>query len=288
MYTAVSHLIQTHGCRRIAFIQGPAGHPTSLNRYNAYLDALTAFDIPFDPALVTPGDFSGALEAAAIATLLDERHLRPKLDIDAVVAANDNQALAALDALRARGVRVPQEIALAGFDDIKAARFAMPALTTVKVPTYELGYAVAELLLSLVRGQPTPEQILVPADLVIRESCGCLPPAVLDAASLSLPAPAASESEALIGADAFAAVREPLLADVARTMVSPLGEQWRDSVGDFAAGGVSCGRRRAGGRGFSVGLLRGVAPDAPGGNTALAGADAPVGAAASPDARARG
>lgn len=225
MYAAVSHLIQTHGCRRIAFIQGPPGHLTSLNRYNAYLDALAAFDISFDPALVTLGDFSGVLGATAIATLLDERHLRPKLDIDAVVAANDNQALAALDDLHARGVRVPQEIALVGFDDIEAVRFTMPALTTVKMPTYELGYAVAELLLSLVRGQPTPEQILVPSDLVIRESCGCLSPAVLDA-SLSVPTPAAAESEPLSGADAFAAAREPLLADVARNVAAPLGAQW--------------------------------------------------------------
>ncbi|HNT74912.1 MAG TPA: GAF domain-containing protein [Anaerolineae bacterium] len=225
MYAVISHLIQVHGCRRIAFVQGPADNPTALNRYAAYQDALTAFEIPFDPALVTPGDFTGALGAQAVATLLDERQLRPQRDIDAIASANDGQAIAILRTLHARGIQVPQEIAVVGFDDVEEARFMAPALTTVKMPTYELGYTVAELLLSLIRGQPTPEQVLVPAELVIRESCGCLPLTVMNAAAPYLSADM-PEIEPPVCAAAFDMAREPLLAAVTQSGASLPAARW--------------------------------------------------------------
>ena len=119
--------------------------------------------------------------------LLDERRVRL---FDAVVAASDAMALGAIDALRARGVRVPEEVAVVGFDDIEAARFATPPLTTVRQPLHEQGRRAVELLLALLRGEPVPEQITLHTELVTRRSCRCAWQGVRRDLPLELPATA--------------------------------------------------------------------------------------------------
>lgn len=165
----VAHLVEVHGRRRIAFIRGPEHNEEAEKRYAAYQQALAEHGIEFDPQLVAMGDFRPPSGMEAIALLLDER----KVSIDAVVAANDNMAITALEALQMRGKLVPGDVAVVGFDDIEESRVIAPALTTVRQPIFEQGARGIELVLSLIRKEETPLTTLLPTKLVLRASCGC-------------------------------------------------------------------------------------------------------------------
>jgi DNA-binding LacI/PurR family transcriptional regulator/anti-anti-sigma regulatory factor len=183
MYDAVRHLIKVHGYRRIAFIQGPVGHQEAEERYQAYADALVEHELTVDPGLVAPGAFTKQSGITAMNLLLDERGLSPQKDFEAVVADGDVTALGALEALRTRGVRVPDDVALVGFDDISAARLATPPLTTVRYSFYDQGRRATETLLAQIEGQEVPERTTLPITLMVRQSCGCMPTAVTQAAA---------------------------------------------------------------------------------------------------------
>ena len=106
MRAAISHLIEVHGYRRLAFIRGPASHFYAQERYRAYIDVLQEYDIPFVPELVTrPLHWDAGVEAVQI--LLDEMHLRPGIDFQAIVAVSDLLLLGAMKALQARGIQIP-------------------------------------------------------------------------------------------------------------------------------------------------------------------------------------
>jgi DNA-binding LacI/PurR family transcriptional regulator/signal transduction histidine kinase len=178
MRDLVVHLIEAHSCHRIAFVQGPEGSEEAEQRFRGYVEALTSHGLELDHALTLPGDFrfSGA---NAVRSLLDERGMRPGVDFDALVAANDAMASSALFALRSRDVQVPRDVALAGFDDLSLARNAVPPLTTVRQPFEELGRRAVDMLLALLAGKSVPERVTLPAELVIRQSCGCPNPLAL-------------------------------------------------------------------------------------------------------------
>jgi DNA-binding LacI/PurR family transcriptional regulator len=167
MYEVVSHLIETHGYRRIAYINGPEEHPDAQERYQAYAKALADHHIPIDPALVLPGDFQQSSAVRAIGMLLDEREQQPGRDVEAIVTANDYMAMAAIEELQDRGIRVPEDLAVAGF----AVRCITPPLTTVQAPFFEVGRHAMELLMATMAGETVPEKTAVPARAVIRHSC---------------------------------------------------------------------------------------------------------------------
>jgi len=169
MRELVVHLIEAHGYRRIAFIRGPEANDESERRYRVYRDVLAEHDLELDPRLVVFGGFQRAASAEAVGLLCDE-HRGP---LDAVVAASDSMALGAIDALRARGLRVPEDVAVAGFDDVEEARFTTPPLTTVRQPLYEQGRRAVETLLSMLQGRAVPEQVTLHTELVTRQSCRC-------------------------------------------------------------------------------------------------------------------
>ena len=175
------HLAKVHKYRRIAFIRGPEGQTEAEQRYQAYQDSLKDHNLPFDPELVFPGDFSRESGQAAIQTLLS----RPDHQVQAVVCANDRMAFGALETMQAHGLQVPANIALAGFDDIDEARIAGVPLTTVRQSFFTIGQQALEHLLRLLHGEPVPERIIVPTELVVRWSCGCLPEAVRQATARS-------------------------------------------------------------------------------------------------------
>ena len=166
---AMRHLIEVHGAQRIAFIRGPEGHAESDLRYAAYQAALYSSGISFDPQLIAPGDLQPAGGAAAVALLCDQRSVA----FDALVAANDSMAIGALDALRARRIRVPHDVALIGYDDVTISRSILPSLTTVRQPLAEQGRCAIDLLIAQIRGHDVPHQTVFPTQLIIRESCGC-------------------------------------------------------------------------------------------------------------------
>jgi DNA-binding LacI/PurR family transcriptional regulator/putative methionine-R-sulfoxide reductase with GAF domain len=168
MYDTVAHLIKIHGYRRIAFIQGPAGHQEAEKRYQAYVDVLAEYGLPFDPALVIPGDFKRTAGATAIHTL-SEAQIR----FEAVAAANDAMAIGAIEALQARGINVPSDIAVAGLDDIEEASCITPPLTTAPNPFYAQGQRAAEMLLASMKGEEVMGHLVIATDLIVRQSCGC-------------------------------------------------------------------------------------------------------------------
>ena len=180
----INHLIEVHGLRSIAFVRGPESSGEAELRYRIYRDVLDAHEIQFDEALVMQGEYVVQSGIDAVRTLLDRRGRRPQ----AFVCANDGMALGVLRELSARGILVPDEIALLGFDDIELARYLDPPLTTVRQPLTELGRAAMTLLLEqLATGQPC-QHLVLPTTLVVRESCGCVAYRPLSGVPSSAPA----------------------------------------------------------------------------------------------------
>jgi LacI family transcriptional regulator len=160
---ATEHLIAL-GHRRIAFISGDLSHPDAIERERGYRDALEAAGIAFDPGLVVPGMFHEEGGLAAAERLLEGRHR-----FSAIFAANDQMAVGACLALHRRSLRVPQDFSVVGFDDLLASRHALPPLTTVHQPAYELGQIAASAMLQLLRGEK-PTAMMPPPWLIVRES----------------------------------------------------------------------------------------------------------------------
>ena len=225
MREAIMHLIEVHGYRRLAFIRGPENHFYAQKRYRAYTDVLQAYDLPLNPDLVTPpSDWSRSTGMEMMRLLLDERKLRPQIDFEVIVSANDGLLLGAMEVLRAREIRVPGNVAAAGFDDTVQGRMSMPPLTSVTAPFYEMGYRAVETLLALLEGKQVPEEESLPSKLVVRQSCGCEPSAVMQAAA-KLPPTAGlppAVGPARVNRKEFKAIataqREEILAGMARVM----------------------------------------------------------------------
>ncbi|MBN1979685.1 MAG: substrate-binding domain-containing protein [Anaerolineae bacterium] len=183
MREAIAHLIEVHGVRRLAFIRGPESHFYAQERYRAYLETLAVHALPLDPQLVTPPSAWGSSAgAAAMRLLLDERGLRPQVEIEAVVAANDGLALGAMEVLQDREIQVPTDVAVVGFNNTVQGGTSASPLTSVAVPFHKVGYRAVETLLKLLAGEPVPDQEAFPSELVVRQSCGCADPAVVQAA----------------------------------------------------------------------------------------------------------
>jgi DNA-binding LacI/PurR family transcriptional regulator len=158
---AVEHLL-AQGRRRIAMINGRTDTQVNDVRRRGYLEALTLAGLA--PAGTADGDFTEPSGHAAATALLAEHP-----GLDAVFAANDNMAAGALRALREAGRRVPEDVAVVGFDDLAVAEQTDPPLTTVHQPVRALGRELARMLVSLLAGrEPTP--LLLPTRLVIRRS----------------------------------------------------------------------------------------------------------------------
>jgi DNA-binding LacI/PurR family transcriptional regulator len=164
----IEHLIEVHGCQRIAFLQGPDGNEDSEWRERGYREALELHGLPFDPALVASGGYDERVAQASV-----EHWLMEGIEVDALFAGDDEAARGALSALQRAGKRVPQDVAVVGFDDVPVAGFLRPPLTTVRAPIEQVGRAAARQLLRLIRGERVEATILLPTQIVIRESCGC-------------------------------------------------------------------------------------------------------------------
>jgi LacI family transcriptional regulator len=164
----VGHLID-HGFKRIAIITGAKRNIDGEQRKNGYRAALNEAGIALDPRLEIQGDFTEDSGYDAVRTLLSQKNLRPR----AIFAANDAMAIGALSALREAGVGVPDEVAVAGFDDIPIARHMSPALSSVHVPIAELGERATEILIAgLTNRRYPPRHETIRTTIVIRGSCG--------------------------------------------------------------------------------------------------------------------
>lgn len=161
---AVEHLVQK-GRRRIAFLGVPSLPEVGL-RYDGYRRALAAAGIAEAPALLAPAHFTVDTAYDTVRGLIDS-----KVPFDAIFAVSDVIAIAAIKALNAAGLRVPDDVAVVGFDDITIAAYVNPPLTSVRQDLARGAKVMIDLLFRRMEGENTPSATM-PAELVIRKSCG--------------------------------------------------------------------------------------------------------------------
>jgi LacI family repressor for deo operon, udp, cdd, tsx, nupC, and nupG len=161
------HLI-TLGHKRIAMIKGPNSSPLTQERLNGYKDALRDANIDFDESLLLDGDFT--LQAGYNAGVtISELNNRPS----AVFCENDETAIGAMQAFKQANLHVPNDISVAGFDDIAFSAFVDPPLTTIAQPAEEFGRTAVTLLVDLLNGKiRKAPKVIMPFELIVRESTG--------------------------------------------------------------------------------------------------------------------
>jgi len=162
-----AHLFE-HGRSHLVFVGDPDSSPDVAERYSGFRNAHVVAQVPLRrPPLRVP-----LLEGAGI-QVADEI-LRRRVRVDGLVCGNDDLALAVVKRLQDNGVRLPDDLAVVGWDDVLAARYISPALTTVRQPVRDLGRLAAERLRErIVGGQPAAAPQVVPTLVIIRSSCGC-------------------------------------------------------------------------------------------------------------------
>jgi LacI family transcriptional regulator len=166
---AVQHLVEL-GHRRIAFIKGPQGRGDADERLRGYREALEAAGLPYDEGLVASGNYLEPGGLQAMYTLLDRGAA-----FTAVFAANDDSAYGAILALSRRGLRVPEDMSVVGYDDVPHSAFTVPPLTSVRQPLPHLSRAVANAVVALIEGRRPPRPPMPPSELVVRESTRARP-----------------------------------------------------------------------------------------------------------------
>ncbi|MEU1438186.1 LacI family DNA-binding transcriptional regulator [Streptomyces sp. NPDC005775] len=165
------HLIEDHGLRRLAFVGGDTDSPDAEARFRGFQEACrdAGLPVPDEPALRTTM-MKQAEGALAAESLLDRAGERP----EAMLFANDQMAVGALRALARRGVRVPLDMAVTGFDGIPLGRIVQPPLTTVRQPIRRLGEQAVELLVQRLNNTGRePVSLTLPVSVIRRASCGC-------------------------------------------------------------------------------------------------------------------
>ncbi|MBN2441905.1 MAG: substrate-binding domain-containing protein [Spirochaetales bacterium] len=176
VHAGIVHLIQIHGLKKIAFIRGPVSSKEAESRYNAYKNTLGEYGIDFDVNLIETGNFTINSGSNCL-----EKLLTHNTHIEAVVAANDYMALGVLNKAREMGIVVPNEIAIMGFDDIGEGQFSLIPLTTVRQPILKQIEKAVELLYDSVINKKIIADVVLPTELVVRRSCGCLSETALNA-----------------------------------------------------------------------------------------------------------
>ncbi len=229
----MAHLIEVHGCHRIAFIPGPTSNAEAQERYRAYVDALREHGIPLDVDLVAPpSDWNRSSGHDAMRTLLDRRGVK----FEAVAAANDGLAHGALEALQSQGIAVPGDVIVTGFNDSEEVQFATPPFTTIRQPVYDAVKQAMKMVLAQLRGEPVPAQAILATKLVVRQSCGCMDPKVVQATA----GPATAVGGPFEAA--FATRRETILREILRAgegHADHLPAVWAADLLDAFAGDLS-------------------------------------------------
>jgi LacI family transcriptional regulator len=163
----IEHLIQVHGYRRIAFIKGRESQEDGYWRELGYRKALQENGITFDPNLLARGSDADEAEKSV------GQWLSEGVDIDAIFAVDDDKAMAVMHALIMAGKKIPEDIAVVGFDDSHVPYYPMTPLTTVRAPIEDAGREAVNQLMKLIKEGHADQLTLLPTELVIRRTCGC-------------------------------------------------------------------------------------------------------------------
>ena len=162
-----THLLTEHDRTKLAHVTGPLDHQTGIDRRIGFLAAMADHGLATN-TIVVDGDFSEEAGAHAVEVLIADGK-----DFDGIVFANDDMAFGGLTALKAHGVRVPEDVAVVGFDDFGLSRLTTPGITTIHVPAVEMARIATEQLFELIAGNSDgPFQQQLPVKLVVRDSCG--------------------------------------------------------------------------------------------------------------------
>ncbi len=167
----VRHLVVDHGYRSLGYVSGRADSPDNRARSRAFESEAAAAGASFDTGPAWQGNYSAAGGANVIETVLDAGKKLPR----AILCANDQTALGVIHALAQRGINVPQDVAITGFDDVPVARHLHPPLTTIRQPMQELGAKAFDVLYSRISAGGGKADTVLPVELIVRESCGCPP-----------------------------------------------------------------------------------------------------------------
>jgi len=165
----VDHLITVHDRRHILFVRGPVNQEDSQWREMGYTEALEDHGIAYDPELIICGEFERDVAYSEMSRFLKDGGLK----FDAVFTGDDDSAIGVVNALNEAGLRVPDDVSVAGFDDLRLSAFLTPPLTTVNAPTEMVGRTAAQNLFDLLTGKDVDTVTLLPTEIVIRRSCGC-------------------------------------------------------------------------------------------------------------------
>ncbi len=167
----VDHLIKVHNKKRVLFLRGPIHQEDLFKRELGYRKALECNGIAFDEDLVLNGEFERNIAYQVMDHFLGNGR---RVAFDAVFTGDDDAAIGVLRALHQHGLKVPEEIAVIGFDDLGFAPFLNPPLTTVRAPTEMVGRMAAERLFAILEDQPANETtVVLPTEIIYRRSCGC-------------------------------------------------------------------------------------------------------------------
>jgi len=182
MQAIAQHLVGYHGFRRFAFMAGKESSPDSTAREKAFTSMVKFLGGEVEPSAEGwSADWTTAGAFKTTRSRLSSRRPMP----EAIVCASDPMAIGVLQALRASGIRVPEDVAVTGFDDIPIARHWNPPLTTVRQPSQQLGSVGVEALVGLIEKRPNAQRDrILPTQLVVRASCGCPPPPYPDLEAL--------------------------------------------------------------------------------------------------------
>lgn len=174
MDDVATHLVRGHGFRRLAFVSGLSASPDSTTRAQSFVQSVATLGGTVQPLEPWAADWTSGGAVRATRTWLESGGELP----EGIACANDQMAIGVMHALDRAGVRVPDDVAVIGFDDIPVVRHLSPPLTSVRQPSRQLGTVAVEVLVGLVEGRPPASRdIVLPTQLQIRGSCGCRPQA---------------------------------------------------------------------------------------------------------------
>jgi len=175
--TMVRHLVEVHGRQKIAIISGPEASPTYKQRIQAIIEALSSLQINFNHELLVHTDPDSVGGILGIAELLDQRHAQ----FDAIMTLNDGLALRAIESLLERGIRIPEDVIITGFDGRVEGAVSKPSLSSINARILDQGRSAMQVLHDMLQGGK-PRSIIVETTPVYRQSCGCSP--IVDEASI--------------------------------------------------------------------------------------------------------
>ena len=178
MREAAEHLVKVHGKKRIAYVRGPERHYDAQERLHAYQDVVAEFGLDNDPHLISPPCRWVEQDGAqAIRMLVEDR----RVEFDSIVSVNDQLAYGAMQYLQNKGFRIPEEIAIVGFDNNPIGRVCTPPLTTVPNRMRERGRRAMRMLVEKINGSEVPDIVTLTTGIKVRQSCGCRDPYIVQA-----------------------------------------------------------------------------------------------------------